>query len=575
MIQKDEKKILRKHFTKQFFHGNYLMFSLTLMAMFMIAGVNLIVSWLMQELIDTATGVSADYTLLELAGVSVAIVGLLAAAELIRCQSQPRFTERAMRQYKDYVFEQLTKKSIASFSTENTTTYISALSNDLNSIETNYLKRIFSLVNLSVMFVGAIVMMLWYSPVLTLAACGFSIFPVVVSILTGNRLADAERGVSDNNEKFLETVKDSLSGFFVVKSFKAEREILRLFSKRNATLEHSKKRRDALTIIIEMIGAMAGVIAQLGVFLVGAYLAFTGKGVTAGIVIVFVQLMNFIIQPIAVVPDILANRKAANALIDKMVNALNENVRDEGEAIPRELNDAIEFKHVNFTYDGTTNVLQDVNVRFEAGKSYAVVGASGSGKSTLLNLLMAGYSKYSGEILYDGKELQNIKSESLYELVSIIQQNVFVFNSSIRENITMFREFDEAEVERAISQSGLSEMIANRGEDYKCGENGCGLSGGERQRISIARSLLRKTPVLLVDEATAALDKETAFNITSAILGLKDLTRITVTHALDEVLLKQYDGILVMKNGQVIETGKFDELMREKGYFYSLYTISQ
>lgn len=575
MIQKDEKKILRKYFTKQFFHGNYLMFSLTLMAMFMIAGVNLIVSWLMQELIDTATGVSADYTLLELAGVSGAIVGLLAAAELIRCQSQPRFTERAMRQYKDYVFEQLTKKSIASFSTENTTTYISALSNDLNSIETNYLKRIFSLVNLSVMFVGAIVMMLWYSPVLTLAACGFSIFPVVVSILTGNRLADAERGVSDNNEKFLETVKDSLSGFFVVKSFKAEREILRLFSKRNATLEHSKKRRDALTIIIEMIGAMAGVIAQLGVFLVGAYLAFTGKGVTAGIVIVFVQLMNFIIQPIAVVPDILANRKAANALIDKMVNALNENVRDEGEAIPRELNDAIEFKHVNFTYDGTTNVLQDVNVRFEAGKSYAVVGASGSGKSTLLNLLMAGYSKYSGEILYDGKELQNIKSESLYELVSIIQQNVFVFNSSIRENITMFREFDEAEVERAISQSGLSEMIANRGEDYKCGENGCGLSGGERQRISIARSLLRKTPVLLVDEATAALDKETAFNITSAILGLKDLTRITVTHALDEVLLKQYDGILVMKNGQVIETGKFDELMREKGYFYSLYTISQ
>lgn len=575
MRLKDEKKILRKGFTKQFFRGNHLMFGLTIIAMFMIAGVNLIVSWLMQELIDTATGVSADYTLLELVGVSAAIVVLLAAAELIRCQSQPRFTERAMRQYKDYVFEQLTKKSIASFSTENTTTYISALSNDLNSIEANYLKKIFSLVNLSVMFVGAIVMMLWYSPVLTFAAFAFSIFPIIVSILTGNRLAGAERSVSDNNEKFLETVKDSLSGFFVVKSFKAEREILRLFSNRNADLEHSKKKRDTLTIIIEMIGAMAGVIAQLGVFLVGAYLAFTGKGVTAGIVIVFVQLMNFIIQPIAVVPDILANRKAANALIDKMVNALNENVRDEGEVIPRELNDAIEFKHVNFTYDGTTNVLQDVNVCFEAGKSYAVVGASGSGKSTLLNLLMAGYSNYSGEILYDGRELQNIKSESLYELVSIIQQNVFVFNSSIRENITMFREFDKDEVECAISQSGLSEMIAKRGEDYKCGENGCGLSGGERQRISIARSLLRKTPVLLVDEATAALDKETAFNITSAILGLQNLTRIVVTHALDEVLLKQYDGILVMKNGQVIESGKFDELMGEKGYFYSLYTISQ
>ena len=176
---------------------------------------------------------------------------------------------------------------------------------------------------------------------------------------------------------------------------------------------------------------------------------------------------------------------------------------------------------------------------------------------------------------YDGKELRNVSSHSLYEVISIIQQNVFIFNSTIKDNITMFRDFEPEEVERAISLSGLSTLIAERGADFKCGENGSGLSGGERQRISIARCLLRKTPVLLVDEATAALDAETAFQVSSSILELDGLTRIVVTHSLDEALLKKYDSVLVLKNGAVEESGTFDELMDKKGYFYSLFTVSQ
>ena len=130
-------------------------------------------------------------------------------------------------------------------------------------------------------------------------------------------------------------------------------------------------------------------------------------------------------------------------------------------------------------------------------------------------------------------------------------------------------------LERAIELAGLSELIQERGENYLCGENGSGLSGGEKQRISIARSLLKKSQVLLVDEATAALDAETAYQVSSAILGLGGVTRIVVTHSLDEGLLKQYDGIITLKNGSVIEMGTFDELLSKKGYFYSLFTISQ
>ena len=152
---------------------------------------------------------------------------------------------------------------------------------------------------------------------------------------------------------------------------------------------------------------------------------------------------------------------------------------------------------------------------------------------------------------------------------------MFVFNATIKDNITMFRDFPEEQIGNAIKLSGLSALIEEKGADYLCGENGNGLSGGEKQRISIARSLLKRSQVLLVDEATASLDAETAYQVSSAILGLDGITSIVVTHSLDEGLLKHYDSIITFKNGEIIEAGRFDDLIAKKGYFYSLFTVSQ
>ena len=152
---------------------------------------------------------------------------------------------------------------------------------------------------------------------------------------------------------------------------------------------------------------------------------------------------------------------------------------------------------------------------------------------------------------------------------------MFIFNATIRENITLFAAFPEEAVERAIRLSGLSQLIAERGEDSLCGENGSGLSGGEKQRISIARSLLKNAQVLLVDEATAALDAQTAHQVSHAILDLSGMTRIVVTHTLEESALRRYDTILALRDGSIAEQGSFEELMERRGYFYSLYTVSQ
>ena len=351
--------------------------------------------------------------------------------------------------------------------------------------------------------------------------------------------------------------------------------MIKLFKDNVKKLAKAQCRKQKMQLLVQMFGSIAGIIAQLGVFIFGAYFALSGKGVTAGTTLIFVQLMNYILSPIGTIPTCLAEKKAAKMLVEKIANALNTNVREETETIQKKLENSIRICDLSFGYEPEKPVLTNINCSFELGKKYALVGASGCGKSTLLNLLMASYSNYDGSIYYDDANLQQISSESLYEMVSVIQQNVFIFNASIRDNITMFSDFPKEEVDRAIELSGLSKLIATRGEDYLCGENGSGLSGGEKQRISIARSLLRKSQVLLVDEATAALDAQTAFQVSNAILDMRELTCIVVTHNLDENLLNRYDQILTLRNGTITEAGTFEELMEKKGYFYSLFTVSQ
>ena len=569
---KQNKKKSRE-FRRRLFYKNKMCFIASVIMTIVMSFLNLMISWLIQQIMDCTANQDMQ-ALVRSAWIAASVVIAYTVANAVYRAVYPRFLQRAMQQYRDYAFSRLTQKSLRSFSKEGTALYVSALTNDCTSIENNYLASTFTLIELLFCFLGALIMMLYYSPMMLVLAVALSFLPVAVSMTAGNRLTEQEKEISKKNERFVSIVNELLSGFPVIKSFRAETQASRLFSQRNEQAEEAKKNKRRTEQLISLLANDAGIIAQMGIFLAGAWLAISGKGVTAGVVIVFVQLMNYILNPISQVPLLWSNRKAAIALMEKLSDALSENVREEGREKLNGFSEKIEVKDLTYGYEPESHVLKDLDVQFDAGKSYAIVGGSGSGKSTLLNLLMGSSSNYQGEICIDGVSIKNIESESLYQLMTSVQQNVFVFNDTIRNNVTMFHEFPDKEVTLALERSGLSEFIEKRGEDFVCGENGANLSGGERQRISIARALLRKSPILLVDEATAALDAATARAVSFSILNLVGMTRIVVTHRLEEAILRRYDKILVMKNGTICEQGNFDTLMQQKGQFYSLFQIA-
>ena len=240
---------------------------------------------------------------------------------------------------------------------------------------------------------------------------------------------------------------------------------------------------------------------------------------------------------------------------------------------------------------------------------YGLLGANGAGKTTLMRMLCAILGSTSGEVLLNGKEvtamgadyrnilgylpqdfgyypnykgnitindheLNDYSSEQINKKISIVQQDVFIFDDSLKANLTLGREFTDEQLNSAIQRAGLSEFVYKNGLDYICGEDGNNLSGGEKQRISIARTLLRDSGVIFFDEVTSSLDNCTTIAIEETIKSL-DKTCIAITHKLNLNVLRNYDEVLVFKEGKLVESGTVDELIENNQYFYSLYTFSK
>lgn len=562
---------IKSLFMGRFWLRNRLNFIMGCVFIVLVSAAQICMAFLLQMLIDVAT----DGTISDLIGVvvfSIIILAVFMIAAIGRKIFIHRFYFNALTSYKMFAFTQMLSKRINAFNKVTTSKYISALSNDVTSIEINYLENIFELIGYLLLLFGGIAAMAYLNLTLLLSVLIALVFPIMISVLLGGRIAREEKRVSDRNELFVGSIKDIISGFSVVKSFQAESEMQTVFSKKDRSLEKSKKlRRDAVANV-EIATVISGMFVFLVVFVVGAYLAIGGV-ISAGVMVAYIQLLNFVVDPIQKMPPILSKIKAAKELVNKLEQDMIKNEITDDEVQISEFKDRIEFKDVTFGYGNNENVIANLDLTLDKGKKYAVVGTSGSGKSTLMNMLLGYHTDFKGQIEIDGVDIKRISTNSLYGLMSVIQQNVFIFDDDIRSNITMHKNFSEGDVDRAIVQAGLKTLIESKGEAYKCGENGVNLSGGEKQRISIARSLLKNTPILLMDEATSSLDNETATVIEDAILSLDGITRVIVTHKLNETMLKKYDEIIFLRNGAVAERGSFDLLMSRKGYFQSLYDV--
>ena len=502
------------------------------------------------------------------------VIFIYASLNFISLRLRNKLVRQIMSRYKNKVFKSILDRDYREFSKEKSGKFISILTENMKKIEQDYLHQYFNISkNISLMIFSLVAMFIgnWFLTLLVIIA---SIIPMMISGFIGQKSASLQNSSMIADQKYLAKVKDILAGFLVIKSFNVKEAIRQDYKNESEKLDEIYFIKGKFDILANVISQLSGMIVFLVAFGGGMYLVFGGH-TTIGSVTAIVQLVNFVVMPLNEIGMGMSKFREGQATLDAF------DVKDVTELQTGEtkeyFDDVISFSNIDFSYpNAEEKIFNNLSLQIKKGEKIAIVGMSGSGKSTLLNLLLRFYDVTSGYISIDNQDLQAISAESLYNLMTIVQQDVYIFDDTLKANITLSQSFTEDDIKKAVQQSGLESYILENelGLQTLCGENGSNLSGGERQRLSIARALIRKTPILLLDEATSSLDNKVTTEIENSILEIQDLTVLVVTHKLNKSMLKKYNRILFMKNGVIVEDGSFDNLMDRKGEFYKLVELS-
>ena len=502
------------------------------------------------------------------------VIFIYASLNFISLRLRNKLVRQIMSRYKNKVFKSILDRDYREFSKEKSGKFISILTENMKKIEQDYLHQYFNISkNISLMIFSLVAMFIgnWFLTLLVIIA---SIIPMMISGFIGQKSASLQNSAMIADQKYLAKVKDILAGFLVIKSFNVKDAICEDYSHESEKLDEIYFIKGKFDVLANVISQLSGMIVFLVAFGGGMYLVFNGS-TTIGSVTAIVQLVNFVVMPLNEVGMGISKFREGQATLDAFeVKDVNELQTGETKEY---FDDVISFSNIDFSYpNAEEKIFNHLSLKIQKGEKIAIVGMSGSGKSTLLNLLLRFYDVTSGHISIDNQDIQAISAESLYNLMTIVQQDVYIFDDTLKANITLSQSFTEDDIKKAVQQSGLESYILENelGLQTSCGENGSNLSGGERQRLSIARALIRKTPILLLDEATSSLDNKVTTEIENSILEIQDLTVLVVTHKLNKSMLKKYNRILFMKNGVIVEDGSFDNLMDRKGEFYKLVELS-
>ena len=425
--------------------------------------------------------------------------------------------------------------------------------------------------------VGLVTVMAIQDPKMTLVT--FIVFPPAMLVLRKmiRRIRAITKAQFTGGTRILETMQETIQGITVVKAFTLEDRMQRRFDENVKTVEYeSNKFARVATRSSPLMETLGGIAISLGV-VYGGYRTIV-LGATPGELISFITAFLLANQPAKRLARL--NIELSSALVN--VRALFD-VLDSPETEPREDEKpalkveraGIDFSNVVFSYRAGEPVLRGLNLKAEAGKVTALVGPSGGGKSTILNLLLRFYEVDGGRISIDGQNIADVSRRSLRNAIAYVGQNVFLFRGTIRDNIAFGKEnATEAEIVAAAKAAYAHDFIMSfpKGYDTPVGEHGLQLSGGQRQRVAIARALIRNAPIILLDEATAALDSESEKLVQDAITHLTEgRTSIVIAHRLHTVT--HADCIHVIEAGELVESGQHDDLLRQGGRYTSFYRM--
>ena len=507
--------------------------------------------------------------------VGAGVIFIYAGLNFISFQLRNKLVRKIMSGYKNKVFQSILDRDYREFSKETSGKFISILTEHMKKIEQDYLHQYFNISkNLSLMIFSLIAMFIgnWF---LTLLVIIVSIIAMLISGFIGKKSAFIQNRALIAEQTYLAKIKDIIAGFLVIKSFNVKEAIYQDYSYVSENLEEIYFTKGKFDVLSNVISQLSGMIVFLVAFGGGMYLVFNGY-TSIGSVTAIVQLVNFVVMPVNEVGVGITKFREGQVTLEAF--EVQDVLEFQMGKTKEYFDEVITFSNVDFSYPNTEGrIFNHLSLKIQKGEKIAIVGRSGSGKSTLLNLLLRFYEVTSGHILIDNQDLQDISIESLYNLMTVVQQDVYIFDDTLKANITLNQSFTEYDIKQAVQQSGLESYVLENelGLQVLCGENGSNLSGGQKQRLSIARALIRKTPILLLDEATSSLDNQVTTEIENSILKIQDLTALVVTHKLNELILKKYDRILFMKDGRIVEDGSFDDLMDRKGEFYKLFKFSE
>ena len=471
--------------------------------------------------------------------------------ERLSRRSFTRIACGAVEQVRQRILEQVLHRTVAQYNAEGDAAYLSLLTTDLRTLYDDYYMSLFSIVFWGGIMLCALAMYLYISPVMLLAILLVTIPPLVLPRRMNDRLKATRDAFSLQMAGYTQQLKELLGGFEIIRSFLREDAYAALHQKAARKARESElDYQQSLNAMVTNTSLISNLIFPV-VMLVGLFLAFDGR-LTMGTVSTAASMANFVITPCHQIAQCWAKVKSSQGIRQRLEAAMAEpQVAEQGEPIgPIE---SIQCETVRFAYPNTAEpVLKDASLTVDAAQKVALVGESGCGKSTLAKLLFQYYPDYSGDILFNGRQVRTLDRTALYRRVGYIAQTAYLFHDTIRNNICLHEDFPDEQLAHAIAAAGLTDWVASLpdGLDTVISENGKNLSGGQRQRIGIARLALRSYDLIIADEITASLDPDTSQQVMENLIAMPCMV-VAITHDVAGSFMHQFDKVYRVEHGVV------------------------